>query len=495
MTHRTHATGRAALALAPLLLACAAAPHAPEPLPEATRARPAVLGAGDQVGLSLASYGPPARQDGYRNRSLELSIWNSKDFRTRFARSYLADTEVEPTLTVDETETMQEVLELMGADRLVEAVELLKATSTPASSAVFDFTLGNLHFQDENLNQAIEAYRGAVDKFPAFRRAWKNLGLIHVRHGDFDLALGPLTRVIELGGSDALTYGLLGFSYSSVGNEISAESAYRMATLLDPGTMDWKMGLARSFFKQERFADAAAFLGNLIDDEPDRAELWLLQANAYIGLGQPLRAAENFELVDQLGASTADSLNMLADIYVNEELYEVASVAYARALELADRAGMDRALQAARVLAARSHLDGSIDLLDRLTAMGGLGVERRKDVLRLRARIAVAQGAGEDEAEILREIVTLDPLDGEALILLGQYHQRGGDTEQAIFYYERAAGLEAFEADAKVRHAQALVGAGRYAEALPLLERSLQVEPRTHVQEYLDQVKRMVPNG
>ncbi|MDF1799340.1 MAG: tetratricopeptide repeat protein [Planctomycetota bacterium] len=473
----------AALVLAPLA-ACSGVELAPpggEPQHLEIRSADPVPISSEMVSL------PTSRSD----RALELSIWTSTDFRARFAQSYLAVTEVEPTLTGAETEDMQGVLELMGADELAAAIELLSERSGPASSAVFDFTLGNLHFQEEAFPLATEAYEEAVAKFPRFRRAWKNLGLIHVRQGDFAAAVRPLTRVLELGGGDAVTYGLLGYSYSSTGNELSAESAYRMAVLLDPGTMDWKMGLARSFFKQERFADAASFLGQLIDAAPERVDLWLLQANAFIGLGQPMRAAENFELVDRLGGATADSLNMLGDIYVNEELLELATDAYLRALDAAGATGAGPSLRAAKVLAGRSFLEGAAVLLDRLEATGDLALGERKDLLKLRARIAVAEGAGEQEARVLREIVELDPLDGEALILLGQHSQRGGDLEQAIFYFERAEGLEAFEADARVRHAQALVAQGRYAEALPLLTRAQAIEPRAHVQEYLEQVQRV----
>ncbi len=92
---------------------------------------------------------------------------------------------------------------------------------------------------------------------------------------------------------------------------------------------------------------------------------------------------------------------------------------------------------------------------------------------------------------MLEEIVALDPLDGEALILLGQHSGRAGDVEQAIFYYERAESLEEFEADAKVRHAQLLVGQGRYDEALPLLRSAQQIRFRETVQEYLEQVERV----
>ncbi|MFW5783941.1 MAG: tetratricopeptide repeat protein, partial [Spirochaetota bacterium] len=84
-----------------------------------------------------------------------------------------------------------------------------------------------------------------------------------------------------------------------------AEVATLGAILLDPDTLDWKLGLARAFFKQERYAEAVALTRQLIGTNPDRTDLWLLQANAYIGLGQALDAAEIYEIVDNLGGSTA----------------------------------------------------------------------------------------------------------------------------------------------------------------------------------------------
>ncbi|MCA9417444.1 MAG: tetratricopeptide repeat protein, partial [Candidatus Omnitrophica bacterium] len=123
-----------------------------------------------------------------------------------------------------------------------------------------------------------------------------------------------------------------------------------------------------------------------------------------------------------------------------------------------------------------------------------LSEDQRKDLLKLKARLAVADGSDEEEVQVLQQIVELDPLDGEALILLGQHSSRTGDMEKAEFYYERAANIEKFEADAKVRHAQLLVKSGKYDEALPLLRRAQQVKPRDNVQEYLEQVERVSKN-
>jgi Flp pilus assembly protein TadD len=149
-------------------------------------------------------------------------------------------------------------------------------------------------------------------------------------------------------------------------------------------------------------------------------------------------------------------------------------------------------VRAAKVLVARGANAEAESLITQVEKIYGkdLAEAERKDLLKMKARMAVAKGSGEEEARILGEIVTIDPLDGEALILLGQYHARKGDAEQAVFMYERAAKLDKFEADAKVRHAQLLVGQGKYADALPLLRSAQQVRPRENIQQYMEQVER-----
>lgn len=422
----------------------------------------------------------------------ELRIWNDPVFKQRFIESYAAETDVEPTLTKDETKRMQEVYELMAADRLEDAIALLEQTLTPASSAAFDFTLAGIRFQRDELEPAIAGYRTAVEKFPRYKRAWRNLGMACARAGDHASAVPALTRLIEFGGGDAFVHGLLGYGHWTLGNHLAAESAYRIANLLDPRSLQWQVGLAQSFFEQRRYADAAAACTALIAAQPDQAEWWKLQAKAFIGLAQPQRAAENLELLDAMGASTPETLNLLGDIYVNEGLFHLAAARYVRALESADATGLPRALRAAKDFAIRGALAETASVLDAIEGRHAAALQDadRVEVLRLRARVAVAGGADDEQARILEEIVALDPTDGESLILLGKHAARIGQFERGVFWFERAAQLEDFEADAKTGHAQLLANEGRYAEAVPLLRRALELKPRQSLRDYLDQVER-----
>ena len=423
----------------------------------------------------------------------EFGLLKSAKFRRQFLESYLSETEIEPTVTDDERDSMVSVLELIAADKVNEAMQRLQELRGNASSAVFDFTLGNLFYQQDQLVKAEGAYLDAVRKFPKFRRAWGNLAQIHFRKSEFKAATGAFTKVVQLGGADAIVYGLLGVSHSRRGEDIAAESAFRMAMMLDPDTIDWKLGLAESFFKQRRFPDAVSLFQKLIDVDPSRSEFWLAQGEAYARMGQTVKAAENFEVVDQLGASTSASLFNLADIYANEALHDLAVDAYLRALSKDGNASVDRAIRAAKFLSASNALVEMRFLLEGIQRVRGetLTTDEKKELLKLRARLAVAEGSGDEEASILEEIVKLDPRDGDALILLGQHAARGGKVERAIFYYERAANVEKFEADAKVRHAQLLVRERRYEEAIPLLRRAQTIKPRETIGRYLEQVERV----
>jgi len=423
-----------------------------------------------------------------------LALWSDPEFERQFLGTYGVNAEIEPRVTVVEKDLMEKVPALMRAEGgLEKASAFLEKNWKPASSAILDFTLGNIGFQQNDLETAAAWYTWAIQKFPSFQRAHKNLGLVQVRAGAYDKAVTPLTRAIELGATDGLTFGLLGYAYLMTERFSQAESAYRQAMMLQPDTVDWKLGLVRALFKERKHEEAATLCGDLIRGDPSRPDYWLLQANAFLGMKQTLKAAENFEYLDFMGAANAQSLNTLGDIYVNEGLTELGADAYIRAIAKDPEGDPKRFLRDGEVLAARSaHADAS-RLIARIKEAFGprLGTEEKKRILKLEARMAAARGvAAEEQMKLLQEIVALDPLDGETLILLGQREAAGGNVEKACFYYERAEGLDKYEAEARLRHGQCLVRNSRYEEALPLLKRAQELRPRDDVARYVEQVER-----
>ncbi|MEQ8763030.1 MAG: tetratricopeptide repeat protein [Planctomycetota bacterium] len=420
-----------------------------------------------------------------------LDFFRDPEFRRRIAESYLAETDIEPGVSADERAVILEAADLIAEDEIEEAIRLLREYTGPSENAVFDMNLATLYVRQEKLDQALKACRTAVEKFPKFRRAWQLLGQIAVKQQQYREAVPALTQVIVLGGGDGYTYGALGAAYASSNNFLSAETAFRRANLLQPESLEWKVRLADTLSRQGRFEEAISIAQVLIQDNPGRADLWIAQGEAYLAAGQTMKGLQNFEIADKLGGSTIRSLYNTANIYANEGIYDMAVSAFERALEKDRNGKPDRAVQGARYLAGKGAYDEAIRLDDVIRARFGesLDTANRKELLRIEALVASAEGAGEENARILRDIIEIDPLDGRAILELGRYYQAQGENEQAIIYYERAADLEDFAAEAKERHGKLLAREGKYAEAVPYLQAAQSRAPSESLKRLIEQLE------
>jgi tetratricopeptide (TPR) repeat protein len=422
------------------------------------------------------------------------AIWNDPAFKQAFIAGYGVNSDIEPRILKEEVAILEKVLPLMSSD-LAKAEETLKKAMKPDCSAILDYQLGGVYFQQDKFDDALASNQIAVKKFPNFRRAWRNIGLIEMQRASHDGAIKAFTKMIELGGADAYGYGLLGFAYAAKLDYQPAEAAYRTALLLQPENLEWRLGLTQCVFKQDKYEEAGAMLDGLIARFPHKPDFWLLQAHTFLGRKLPLRAAENLELLDKLGKASADTLQTLGDIYLTEGLADLAARAYGRSLEVDPQQPLAKSVRAAEALAARGAPEQARALTASLKKARGAALpdDEKKKILKLESRLAMADGGGGPEAVlVLEEILRLDPLDGEALLLLGQHYGRNGEPDRAIFYYERASGIEACEGESKLRHAQLLAQQGRFLESLPLLRRAQEIKPRDELARYIEQVERAV---
>ena len=181
-------------------------------------------------------------------------ILQDPEWRKRFLGSYGFLSGAEPQIKQQELELLREVVDLMKVN-LPAATSRLQAAASPESSAALDFILANLHFQSGAMPEAKAAYESAVTKFPDFRRAHKNYGLLLVQEQDFENGAKHLARAVELGDRGGRNYGLLGYCYMNLDHPYAAEAAYRNALLQDPTSRDWKLGLARTLLAMSKQAE------------------------------------------------------------------------------------------------------------------------------------------------------------------------------------------------------------------------------------------------
>jgi len=351
------------------------------------------------------------------------SVWDNPVFQKRLLGSFGFSSEVEPPMSENERSDYEQILPLLKDAPDQALVYLEKLRALPDSSARFDFLIGNLHFQNNRKPQAAADFLKALEKFPDYRQAHANLAILYAQAGRHKEAVRHFSEAIRLGAADSTQYGLLGISHLELENFTAAEEAFRLALVLGPDVKDWKTGLVRALYLQERFTEAVALLEAMIRETPEDDSLWSLQASAQLGRKDMLAAAANFEVLDRLGKLEAAQLSTLGDIYVNEGLLEAAAGAYLRAHEKTGGGDIGVPLRAAEVLLAKQGYQAARQMLQKLgEGEGKISPADRLRVLKLEARIGMAEGREAEAAELLVRVAEQDPLDGETLLLLGGFH-------------------------------------------------------------------------
>jgi Flp pilus assembly protein TadD len=314
-----------------------------------------------------------------------------------------------------------------------------------------------------------------------------------VQRGEFEEAAQQMTKALELGSGDAITYGLLGYCYMSLDKYASAESAYRRATLLNPDNTDWQLGLARTLLAQQKTKEAAALLDELIQEDPEKPDYWFHQANAYLELGETRKAANNYEIVRRMGKATGASLMALGDIYMSEDLRDLALDAYLESMSKQPDQDIKRPLRSAEIMASRQEWDKTATILGKIKDYyrTKLAEADRLRILKLESKIALAHGQEAQAVATIEQIIEKDPLDGEAILILANHYANAGDFDRAELLFDRAEKLKDHEVAALTQHAQALVARSKYDKAAKLLQRAQSLRPREAVAKYLEQVERL----
>ncbi len=423
------------------------------------------------------------------------TFWSQPHIRDAYIGNYELNTEVQPKLTEAEAEVFREIVEVMKTDQDA-ALQMLLANITGASSGSLEFIVGSVYGEKGDIPNAMSFFKKAVDKYPNFLRARKNLAIMLVQSGEFEDAKTHFVKAIDLGARDTTTFGLLGLCYVNAGQFISAETAYREAILLDSTVKDWQLGLAKSLLSQKKYEEAIAVLEEILIQEPENEIIWISQANAYLGLDDAETAVAIQEIVDRLGKSTPESLEFMGNIYMSQNLNDLALKYYRKAIQKDPNRSVNTHVDTADILVARGAFDEAKVLISdiRKTYKDRVGKDEDTRLLRMESHIAISEGKTDVFIPILEKLILNDPLDGDALMMLADHYTAQDDIEnyaRADIYYDRVAKIPAVEVKGLIAWARSYVAREQYGKAIPLLERANTLEPRDFITRYLEQVRRV----
>jgi predicted Zn-dependent protease len=392
----------------------------------------------------------------------------------------------EPVVTAAEAEALAQAAAAAKADPGAAAA-LLRAAVTPSASAALPFASAAYAIQAGREAEAVPDLEDALRRLPGFHRARAILARTLLRLQRPADAAHHLRCLLQDNAPDsAETWRLLAFALLSGGYASAAESAYRQALVWAPDDPEVNAGLLQSLLEQGRSADVIPLVRDQLRRQPTDPRWWRLLANAQLDRDDSDAALVTLECARFAGTADHDMLAVLGDLNLERGAYAEAATAYlaAAAAELPPA----RLLRAGDALLAAGRTADAARILERLaTLTAALDLPARTLLARLRARHAAQEGNSDQAAALLREALALDPLDGEALLLLADLAAAGAPTS-AQELLERATTIPSCRLRALTGLAHLAVSQRRYGAALGWLEQALALSPDPRLERYRDQV-------
>lgn len=429
-----------------------------------------------------------------------LSAWElvdthpeSPEFKQRFLGTYGINAAIEPKLTTQDRPLYASIQpHLVNNPEL--AIELAKKGMTESSSPAFDFLIGSLYYTLGRYPEAREYLLGALTKFPDFRRAHRNLALLHVQAAQYPDAIRHLLRVVELGGGDGQAYSLLGYAYLMQEKYQSALSAYQMARIFLPDSRDVRKGEAQCLLVTQAYGPAIALFDELLMQSPTEQSLWLFQANGYLSQEQLLDAIANLEIAHAVAQPTAASLSLLGDLYLQREVLALALKNYQQAVQMDPMMRPEQALKPLRHLIQRAYYTPAAAYLERLeqSLESELGPSHIRAKQVLQAQLFIHTEQVDAGLSLLASVLESDPLDGDALLLRAGLELDRSNYEAAQFYFERASFIPKFQVEGLIGLARTAVAQERYQAAIQHLQKSQRLQQRADVTTYMQSIQRVL---
>lgn len=428
-------------------------------------------------------------------------LWKSEAFRKTVTGSFGIDSRIEPRLTKDEEFYLDKSAEAMADEDREAAIEALAESSLLPESPAMLFSLATLRFEADEDEAAVEYFEKALELFPNFRDAHRNLAVVLVQQEKFDAAREHLSRAVELGSREGLTMGLLGYCHAVNDHHRAALDAYRLALLTQPEERQWMLGLAQALQALDRSRDAASVFQQLIEQSPEDTQAWLVQADAWIGLERPEQAIANLEFVHRAGSLDPGATVSLGHLYLGEELPALAAERYAGAVTADPPVALEKAVEAVEHLANRQHWEHARRLAELVEASEAYRPQLEDDrtdpdvlsrLHRSRALVELEDGDPAEGARLVEDWLNREPTDGLAILLLSRFRQEEGRREEAEMLLERAERDPEHAAAAHLAHGKLLVGEGEYEAAVEHLETAHELDPKESVADYLEAVRELV---
>jgi eukaryotic-like serine/threonine-protein kinase len=332
---------------------------------------------------------------------------------------------------------------------------LENAISTDPNFALGRAELGEAYrfkyIVDQNprwLNEAEANARKAVELDSQLPSAYITLGWVHEATGKHDLALQEFQQALHLDPLNGVAMAGLARSYRRSGRTADAEATYQRAIALRSNDWDAYNNYAQFFHGQGKYAQAIAQYQRALQLTPDNAQVLANLGAAYIDAGDPKQyslAEQSLQRSIAVAPSYGAYAN-LGDLYLQESRFQESAASSEKALSLNDK-NYD---VWNNLLICDDWLklpEKSAEVRRHLSVLLEQAVKRDPHDANAQATLAIVDAAEHEKEKSLSNIQTvlaLTPNDSGNLLNVADAYELLGDRRQAVLYVERAlkAGLK-----------------------------------------------------
>ena len=220
-------------------------------------------------------------------------------------------------------------------------VQLQKMLNREASPEGYN-TAGVMYYQNQQIDEAIAAFKSALHINPRYQPAKNNLHHLYREQGIAALAdetylaaMSFFLEALQLDPTDSTLYNLTGEVYARKGDHQNAIAEYKKALQFNPGDTDAKQNLARSYNNLgvqltqsqrweeaiDAYQQARQLMPNLASVKTNLTDLYWKRANTLREKGNLDLAIEAYRELLEFDSGALDAHSLLGDLYFQKRDY------------------------------------------------------------------------------------------------------------------------------------------------------------------------------
>jgi tetratricopeptide (TPR) repeat protein len=310
----------------------------------------------------------------------------------------------------------------------------------------------------------------------------------------FAVVFGALLAFAQTNSDDALVrHAELAAAAMRGGQYASAETNYRAVLKLQPGMAEAWMNLGLSCYLQRKYGDAVRALSSGLRIRPEMSNALLFLGLSHFHLNRSEEAAKVLDLYVKLSPADFQGLYFLGLSRLALEQYDAAERAL-RAARDVDPKNLDVHYHLAQVYLgkARKHPDSASQmwpLYQQATESIAAVDPNSFRIAQLRAGFYEVTGKKSEAVAELEQVLSNDPKVRGLHYTLGCLYLERLQYDKAIEHFRRELQLDSPYPRTWLQLGHSLIAISKPAEALPLLKRAIEIEPKDRGAAWLDQAR------